>query len=176
MIGLERGVLRLASYQAGWAAEFEAQAKRLRAAMGDRIGPVEHMGSTAIEGMEAKPIIDIMAAVASLDAAAARVADLEALGYEWRPRDRQDVPDRLYFVRLTPDGVLVTHHLSLAAQTSQFWQRQLLFRDYLRAHPEARAEYVQLKQELCSRRQSNRGAYPDAKADFIQRILKLARP
>jgi len=174
MIGMERGIVRLVPYQADWPACFAAEAERLRQALGGRIGAVEHMGSTAIPGMPAKPIIDMAASVESLAEAEGLIPDLARLGYEWHERDRQDVPDRLYFVRRTADGRATTHHLSLAEPASDFWARHLAFRDYLRTHPEAAAEYAELKRDLARKFPTDRGAYVDGKEAFVKRICDLA--
>ncbi|MHC4983347.1 MAG: GrpB family protein [Planctomycetota bacterium] len=166
--------MRLVPYQADWPEHFEREAGRLRSALGDRIGVIEHIGSTAIPGMAAKPIIDVMAAVESIAVAESMIGDVEALGYEWHPRDRADVPDRRYFVRRTPDGRRTTHHLSLAAATSAFWKRQLAFRDYLRSNPPTAEEYLQLKQNLARKYPNGRGAYVDGKNGFVREILLVA--
>jgi len=173
-IGLEPGAVRLMDSQQAWKKHFQAEARRLRAALGRRIGRVEHIGSTAIADMPAKPIIDIMAAVKTLAEAEEMIPQVERLGYEWHPRDRQDVPDRLYFVRRTEDGSKSTHHLSLAEATSDFWRRQLLFRDYVRAHPEVRQAYAELKRDLAAKFPADRPAYGDAKTAFIEDILRRA--
>ena len=174
MIGLEKGVVRLLPYQPGWVGLFEAEAQRLRDALGGRIGTIVHVGSTAIPGMPAKPIIDIAASVESLAEAEGLIPDLARLGYEWGERDMQDVPDRRYFVRRTADGQASTHHLSLGEPASDFWVRTLAFRDYLRTHPEAAAEYAELKRDLARRFRTDRGAYVDGKGAFVKRICELA--
>ena len=174
MIGLERGIVRLVPCQPDWAIEFEREAARLKAALGDRVGRFEHMGSTAIQGMPAKPIIDFMGSVEHLDNVPLFMGDLAALGYEWDPRDRQDVPDRYYFVRRSPDGLASTHHFSLAEVRSDWWQRQLLFRDCLRASPRLHAAYARFKQGLVRRYSTERGKYTDAKTGFVQAVLRRA--
>ena len=171
MLGLERGVVRLAPYCDAWPALFAEEAARISAALGDRIGPIEHIGSTAIPGAQAKPIIDMMAAVADLDGAKDLIPEVEALGYVYR--HDLDFPDRHYFV-LRPEENFTTHHLSLAESTSEFWRRQLLFRDYLRAHPDVREAYVALKRELAVELTHNRPAYLDAKTEFIENVLRRA--
>ncbi|MCK4276835.1 MAG: GrpB family protein [Phycisphaerae bacterium] len=164
----------LVPYQSDWPHLFNTEAGRLREAIGDRIGAIEHIGSTAIPGTPAKPVIDMMGAVKSLAQAEQMVGDVEGLGYEWGPRDRQDVPDRFYFVRRTPDQLKSTHHLSLAETTSGFWRRQVAFRDYLRATAEAAREYLDLKQRLAQEHPNDPGAYVDSKTDFVEKILRLA--
>jgi len=175
MIGLERGIVRVVSYQADWPEEYQREAARLKAGLGDRVGRFEHIGSTAIVGMPAKPIIDLMASVEHLDVAPGLVGNLAALGYEWHPRDREDVPDRYYFVRRSPDGLATTHHFSLAEARSGWWQQQLLFRDCLRASPQLCAAYALLKQGLVRRYARDPGKFSPAKGGFVRAVLKRAQ-
>ena len=111
MIGLEDGTVRLEPYDPAWESAFRTEAGRLRAALGDGILQVEHVGSTAVPGLPAKPILDLMAEVTDLDAAHRLRPAVVALGYEYRERD--EIPDRLYFV-LRPREGWHSHHLSLA--------------------------------------------------------------
>ena len=97
MIGLKRGTVQIVSYQPGWRRLFEEEAVTLRSAVGCHALEIEHVGSTAIEGMDAKPIIDIIVAVDSLDGARELVPIVEALGYTYKKND--DVPGRVFFVK-----------------------------------------------------------------------------
>ncbi len=170
-LGLENGVVRLAAYDAGWAALFEAEAAILREAAGDAIGRVAHHGSTAIPGMISKPILDLMAEVESEAAGVALAGALETAGYEFHPDE--DVAGRLFFVKAAPDGK-VTHHLSLTEANSDFWRKQLAFRDYLRANAQARNDYLKLKHALASQYPADRPAYVDSKTAFVETILAIA--
>lgn len=171
MIGLPRGAVLVVPYRPEWKALFEEEAARLRALMGAAALAVEHAGSTAVEGMDAKPVIDLLVAVRHLGAAGGWIPKLEAAGYEFRPDEA--IPDRLFFAK----GALTlrTHHLSLAEASSNFYAEQILFRDYLRAHPEAREEYRALKHRLALRFPYERASYTEGKGDFIRRILASAR-
>lgn len=170
MLGLSRGTVRVVPYQAEWPELFAREAARLRALMGAAAINVEHFGSTSIEGMDAKPIIDLMVAVESLSGAEVWIAKLEAVGYEFRPD--AGVPDRLFFAK--GPRRLRTHHLSLAEQTSEFYVQKLLFRDYLRTHAAAREEYRALKERLARAHAEDRPAYTEGKRAFVERILSLA--
>jgi len=172
LLGLERTVVRLVPYQPAWRECFEEEARRLRAALGGHMIAIEHVGSTAIEGMGAKPVLDIVVAVGSIADAAIFEQPLAPLGYEGG-RD-PEAPERLYFVKRTPDG-RSTHHLNLTEMGSECWVSHVRFRDYLRSHPEARAEYQELKAELARKFADQRRAYTDGKAEFIKRILNLGR-
>jgi GrpB-like predicted nucleotidyltransferase (UPF0157 family) len=171
-LGLERGVVRLLPYQPSWPECFQLEASRLGDALDARVGFIEHMGSTAIPGLAAKPIIDFMASVADFDAAENLIPDIETLGYEYREAD--DIPDRYFFVGRRNDG-MTTYHLSLAQSDSAYWTAHLLFRDFLRANPGLAQEYAELKRELAAKHQHDRLAYMRAKRPFVKRVLRLAR-
>jgi GrpB-like predicted nucleotidyltransferase (UPF0157 family) len=115
----------------------------------------------------------MMAAVEGLAQAEELIAELECLGYEWGSRDIQDVPDRRYFVRRRQDGAS-THHLSLATTTSHCWRTQLAFRDWLRARPDVRDAYADLKRDLAARFPADRPAYLDGKTDFVRQVIAAA--
>jgi GrpB-like predicted nucleotidyltransferase (UPF0157 family) len=172
-LGLESKVVRLVAYDPRWPALFAEESRRLGEALGRRIGAVEHIGSTAIPGMPAKPVLDLMAAVGSLAEAEELIPALADLGYLWRPRDMEDVPDRRYFDRRRQDGSS-THHFSLARKSSQSWRDQIAFRDYLRANPEAARTYAELKRDLAERFPQDRGSYIEGKTGFVMEVLKKA--
>jgi GrpB-like predicted nucleotidyltransferase (UPF0157 family) len=171
MVGLRRGSVLLVPHQSEWRVLFEEEAARLRSVLGDKILRVEHVGSTAVEGMEAKPLIDMMAAVESLEDARDLVPVLEGMGYEYR--DDGGVRGRIFFAKEPRSRR--THHLSLAEPTSDYWQRSLLFRDHLRAHPEAAEEYRDLKRELARRYPEDRESYTASKNRFIERAIESAQ-
>jgi len=171
MIGLARGTVEVVPYRPEWQSLFATEADLLRAVMGAAALHVEHIGSTAIVGMTAKPIIDLMVAVESLAEAESWIPTLAALGYEFRPDT--GVPDRLFFAK--GPRTLRTHHLSLAEPTSAFYTEKLLFINYLRQHPAAQAEYCALKQELAQKYAADRAAYTEGKRAFVARILARAR-
>ncbi|MEK7247869.1 MAG: GrpB family protein, partial [Chloroflexota bacterium] len=139
-------------------------------AIGEWAVAIEHVGSTAVPGLAAKPIIDIMPAIRSLADARHIIAPMEALGYEYVPEFEDDLPERRYFRR----GVPRSHHVHVVETTSTFWRRHLAFRDYLRAHPETAAEYAALKRRLADGYGSDSGGYTNAKTEFITRIERLA--
>ena len=132
-------------------------------------GPVEHIGSTAVPGLAAKPVIDIMAGVEGLDASRPAIAALEGAGYCYAPY-RADTEH--WFCKPSPQ--FRTHHLHLMAVGSDRWMAAMAFRDYLRAHPEIAAEYEHLKRHLAERHRLDREAYTVEKGPFVERITALA--
>lgn len=169
MIGLERGVVRLAPYTLEWHRRFEEEKALLQASIGQYVLEIQHVGSTSIPGMTAKPIIDIAVAVESFEEATVCIGPLDALGYEYR--GEYGIPRRHYFVKGDPR----TYHLHMNEIGSRAWENQVLFRDYLIAHPQLAEEYAALKVDLAQRHPTNREAYVDEKAPFIERVLRMAR-
>ncbi len=170
MIGLSQDKVKVVAYQPGWRDLYEAEAQRLMAALGEAALAIEHTGSTAVEGLDAKPIIDLMIAVESLEAGEGLQPVLEELGYEFRPDD--EVPGRLFHAKGPTENR--THHLSLAELDGRFWRVQLIFRDYLRTHPDAAEAYRLLKCELAGKYPDDRPSYTAAKGEFVLAALGLA--
>lgn len=162
----------IADYDPAWPARFEAEKARIVGAIGAWVVAVEHIGSTAVPGLAAKPILDIMVGLPSLDCAAQCIAPLQALGYEYVPEFEATIPERRYFRRKWAGEA---YHLHMVAVTSAFWERHLLFRDYLRTHPETARAYERLKRELAARFGHDRAAYTDAKTAFITAVEEQAR-
>ncbi|MBI2856153.1 MAG: GrpB family protein [Chloroflexi bacterium] len=142
-------------------------------AMGHRLVAIEHVGSTSVPGLAAKPIIDIMAAIDSLDNAQECIGPLKDLGYEYIPEYEDVRPERRYFHK--GPAAARTHHLHVVELHSAFWSRHILFRDYLRTHPEEASRYVQLKRELAARYGADRLGYQDAKGPYITLVEEKAR-
>jgi GrpB-like predicted nucleotidyltransferase (UPF0157 family) len=168
-IGLTHGQVILLPYTPAWERLFEGERAALQAALGGLALNIQHVGSTAIPGMVAKPILDIAIAVRDFEDGLACVVPLEKLGYEYR--GVVGVISRHYFSKGEPR----THHIHMYAISSPDWENQLLFRDYLRAHPDWARAYADLKQEMAQRYSQDREAYMLAKGPFIQEILRLAR-
>jgi len=166
--------VHLVDYDQRWPALYAAEAARVQAALpAGLVHAVEHFGSTAIPGMVAKPVIDILIAVRSIEQArTAAVAPMVALGYAfWADNPKRD---RLFFVKgLPPAAPHRTHHVHMTELGSEIWHR-LLFRDYLRAHPDEAARYVALKRDLAARHHTDREAYTAAKAAYVDEIMAKA--
>ncbi len=169
-LGLESGRVRVVDYDPRWPALFIEAEREIRAALGARILGVEHVGSTSVPGLCAKPVLDLLAGVRDFDAAHALVPDLEAIGYEHRPDE--DIPDRHYFRRR--QGSLRLHHLSLAEPDSHHYRVTIAFRDALRADARLAGAYAELKRELAARYPYDRTAYLDGKAAFVASVTARA--
>jgi GrpB-like predicted nucleotidyltransferase (UPF0157 family) len=163
--------IEIVAYDPCWPERFAEEAGLIKGALdADLILGIEHFGSTAIPGLAAKPIIDILIAVRSVALARVRfVEPLERLGYAfWADNPKTD---RLFFVRgMPPFGKRRTHHVHVTEPDGEGW-RTLPFRDFLRAHPEAAARYERLKRDLAVRHRADREAYTEAKADFVREIM-----
>ena len=170
-LGLTPGTVRVVEYCDAWPALYDAEEKLLRKAGGDKIGRIAHHGSTAIPGMPAKPILDIVAEVESHEAMMEIIPALEAAGYVFHPED--PVPGRLLLAKLDQAG-RVTHHLSLTETNSDFWHKMIIFRDHLLADDAARQAYCELKRDLADKYGDNRESYTSSKTEFVENILAQA--
>lgn len=166
-IGLKRGTVQVVPYNMAWPQLFADEKKHLEAALGNLIHGIEHIGSTSVPGLSAKPIIDMIAAVDSLEGYEKFIRPLEALGYEFMPE--RVFADRVFFPKGPRENR--THHLSLVVKDSPGWHDPIRFRDYLIANPKVREAYQKLKLELASKHPNDRASYTKAKETMIQGIM-----
>ncbi|USZ71749.1 GrpB family protein [Natronosalvus halobius] len=172
-LGLERGTVSLVSHHPGWldaaAAELECLQEAFeRNGVGDQILGYEHVGSTAVPGLAAKPILDLLVLVADLEAVSELQPALERLGYERRAND--GVPERAFFAKGPKTDR--THYLSVAPWGSDCHREQVVFRDFLQATPSAAEAYETLKRRLVERHSDDRAAYTDRKEPLVGEILE----
>lgn len=153
-------------YDSSWPEQFRSLATRIRAALRRNAHRIDHIGSTSVPGLAAKPVIDLQISISSLHQTELFVPQLEAIGWTWR-RDNPDLTKR-YFRERPGEARTHIHVRKLGSFSEQF---ALLFRDYLRAHPDRCAEYAALKQELALRYSTDRTGYTDAKGPFIWSVL-----
>ena len=163
--------VRLSEYDLRWPLMFEEEAARVRAALDGMLARIEHVGSTAVPGLAAKPTIDIAVTVPSLERAPACIEALEAIGYEYEARYEREIPHRRYF-RKGPIGAR-TFHLHLYEEGHPDIDDYLAFRDGLRSDPGAAREYEQLKHRLAQ--SMVRADYTEAKGPFIRSVIEDAR-
>ena len=168
--------VEIVGYDPRWPDLFAAEASLLRNVLpSDAFIAIEHAGSTAIPGVAAKPIIDIFVAVPSIaDAKRTLIEPIRAIGYVyWEDNPN---PERMFFVNgMPPFGARRTHHVHLCEPSSEHWSRPLLFRDYLRQHPDQARAYVELKHDLAERFRDDREGYTAAKEAFVLDIAVKAR-
>jgi GrpB-like predicted nucleotidyltransferase (UPF0157 family) len=161
--------VEIVAYDPAWPARFAAVGRELRAGLGEVARRIDHIGSTAVPGLAAKPIIDIQISVADLERLAAFRQPLERLGYVYRA----DNPERTKRYFREPPGRARTHvHVRRAGSFSEQWA--LLFRDYLRFHPEVAAEYAEEKRHLAIRFRDDRHGYTNAKGPFLWELIRRA--
>ncbi|MBI9086282.1 MAG: GrpB family protein [Desulfobacterales bacterium] len=165
-------------YDPRWPTAFEDERRHLRVCLpSGLIGRIEHFGSTAVPGLSAKPIVDMLVAVRSLDETRQRIAPLlERQGYDyfWRPTWGDDTPPfYAWFIKRDRNGNR-THHIHMVEADFEHWDR-LSFRDYLISHPEVARGYGQLKEKLSETHRFDRVAYTRAKSDFIRKVTEKAQ-
>jgi len=172
MLGLKRGKVKLSLYNQKWQEIFKKEKKMLQKALGKMIIDIQHVGSTAVSRIPAKPIIDIAVAVPELSRKEVEkyIEPLKKVGYEYRGEDR---PREHLFVKGGEEKRIC--HLHMVKFDSKAWKDYLLFRDYLRTHKKVAAKYTKLKLELAKKFSGNRKLYTTSKDNFIQKILKKAK-
>lgn len=172
MLGLRRGTVVLKSYANDWASIFESEVQLLRNKLGSSILTVEHIGSTSIPGMAAKPILDMMVGIQNMAKADSISDDLIGIGYQRRVNG--DLSDRVFLVK--GHESLRTHHLSITYIGSSFWNEHLLFRDTLRKDAALAGEYLALKRRLAGQFSEDRNSYTAGKQQFVREILAAHEP
>ena len=158
-------IVNVVSHYPAWRALFRQEEVRIRRALGDVVVNLHHIGSTAIAGIHAKPIIDIMLEVGDLEVLDEHKAAMERLGYE--VMGEFGIPGGRYFRKDDLTGKR-THQVHAFQAASPGAERHLAFRDYLIAHPEIAQRYSELKQHLARVHPHDRQAYMDGKAPFIE--------
>lgn len=163
----------LSEYQDTWPQEFHQVAEQLRAIAMLPAAVIEHIGSTAVPGLCAKPVLDLALGVSVLRDVEAAIPALAAAGFVYRPEDESTIPERRYFVKQQHQAMRV--HLHAVPLHGPLWRQYIDFRDQLRAHAQLRDEYSALKQRLAAAHASDKAAYTEAKAPFIRRVLAGGR-
>ncbi len=166
LLGLKRGELCVSPYREEWKNLFEIEKRDIEKAIGDYIEDIQHVGSTSIPGMPAKPILDIAIAVKNFEEARICIEPLCKMGYTFKGEN--GIPRRHYFLKGEP----CTHHIHLLEKISEEWEKLILFRDYLRSNQKTAEEYKELKRDLLQRLQGDRKAYQAAKTDFVAAVIR----
>jgi GrpB-like predicted nucleotidyltransferase (UPF0157 family) len=135
----------------------------------DVAASIEHVGSTAVPGLSAKPVIDILIGVSALSKVESHIPELERHGFEYVRKYETRFPERRY-LRKSHFGWR-THHLHAVVHGGEFWRNHLSFRNYLRDHDEAATTYLELKQRLAAQYRTESNAYSEYKSSFVKAIL-----
>jgi GrpB-like predicted nucleotidyltransferase (UPF0157 family) len=171
-IGLARGIVRLEKHQTAWSTLFQQEEAALMGVLAGHEAELEHIGSTAIPALDAKPILDMLLGLLHLSDEISIRPLLESLDYLYR--GEQGVPGRVLYVKGSETNR--THHLHITQLNSPFWHEHIYFRDALNAHPEIAQAYNTLKHELALQYADDRVAYTAGKNAFIQTILQTRQP
>jgi len=165
------GPVIIVNYDPNWPTLYEKEKSNILEVIGHKVLAIEHIGSTAVPGLGAKPIIDIMAGVNQKGDADECLLPLQKIGYT----DVTPEPDNSEWSYCLGKGAhSVGYHLHLVKFPGDRWNRQLFFRDYLRSHPEVAKEYFILKKKLSKKYGIDRVGYTDAKTVFIEKVILLA--
>jgi GrpB-like predicted nucleotidyltransferase (UPF0157 family) len=159
----------LHAYSATWPAVFEAERERLLALLPGQLIDVQHIGSTAVPGLAAKPIVDLLAGVETMDAARSLAEPLCRSGYTTSAEFNATLADRQWFMRWAQGHR--THHLHVVVHGGPAWRQRLKFRDLLRTDAALARHYASLKADLAATHTHDREAYTEAKAAFILALV-----
>lgn len=162
----------ISPYTVEWPASFSGVREELLAAFAPFEVVVEHIGSTSVPGLLAKPVLDVLLGASSLSDINSKIKTLERFGYAYVAKYERDLPMRRYFVQSKSDSLRV--HLHAVEFGSQFWKEHLAFRDALRADLVLVSQYAALKLRLAAEFANDVSAYTAAKAPFIQTVLSVA--
>lgn len=169
-----RRAVNLQPYDGRWAADAERERERVQGSSRALLA-IHHIGSTAVAGMTAKPIIDLLGVAGTLAGLDAERAAFERIGYEWR--GERGLPGRRYLIRADETGRRLVH-LHCYASHDPAIGRHLAFRDYLRAHPDAAAAYAAVKIDCARRHPADAAAYAECKGNWVRSLeqIVLTRP
>ena len=180
-LGIPRTSAVVVPYDPEWPVLFEKERVSITSAVGHIVAGVHHVGSTAIPGMPAKPILDIAVLLHEFEDGERCIEPMESIGYVHKGADEVDIPGDRFFLRGHPpqegcsDGEEIrTHVLHMYTVDSPIRQNHFLFRDYLIAHPGAAAEYARLKFALAEKYSDDRASYTAGKRSFIAEVLAKA--
>jgi GrpB-like predicted nucleotidyltransferase (UPF0157 family) len=154
-----------------WRDAFEGEARQVAAALGENVLAIHHIGSTAIPGIYAKPIVDLLVEVGDLTEVDGRASAMESLGYE--VKGEYGIPGRRYFRKDNREGIR-THHVHAFEAGSAEVERHLAFRDYMLAHPSDAQSYSELKRRLAEEHPRSPGGYMDGKDAFVKEMDRRA--
>ena len=162
------GQVNLLTAHEVWAEQYQLEKARIIEAIGAHIIDIQHVGSTSIPGVPAKPILDILIGVEDFEEARVCIVPMEGIGYVYR--GEYGIPRRHYFAKGDPR----THHVHMVEKDSENWRVTVLFRDFLRSHPDAVRGYAEAKTRLAELYREDRASYQRAKDKVVEGILDKA--
>ena len=171
MLGLKRGTVVLCPHEEAWEKIAAETIAMLRPLFGEAASAIEHVGSTSIRGIRAKPILDLAVAARDMEAVRRRIPVLEEAGVIFRGEDH---PGEYLFVMGDFDADTRTHHIHVCPENGEDWRNYLAFRDFMNAHPDKAAAYDRLKGELARKYADDRRSYTAGKQEFIAEIRREA--
>ncbi len=161
--------IQVVDYNANWSIQYEQEKIQILNALGNAVIDIQHTGSTSVPRLAAKPIIDIAVGLRQIPPSNVQIFALEQLGYFYQ--GEAGVPGRHFFHKGKPR----THHLHFVALGGEIWDKQTLFRDFLKAHPDKAKQYEALKRELAVKYRLDEERYTSSKAPLIGQLLIQAR-
>ncbi len=164
-LGLERGKTELLPHDNEWKTEAERVIRILWKVIPEA-RDIQHVGSTAIKSISAKPIVDIAVALDDVQSVISHIGELAEYGIIYRG---SDIPDQILFI--IGEENIRTHHIHIVKWHGKAWDNYIMFRDYMNSHPDKAAEYEKLKKQLVSSFPDNRKPYTEGKAGFIEKII-----
>ncbi|AZV41811.1 GrpB family protein [Peribacillus asahii] len=163
--------ITIEDYNSNWSKQFKEEKVKLKEILADKAISIEHIGSTSVEGLGAKPILDIAIGVNDLEVVGEFIEPLKQIGYEFVYH--KELPERRFFRK--GQWRAGTHHLHFYQFEGEHWNNQILFRNYLRNNPDVLKEYHQLKVDLAKKFRFDRVSYTENKDPFIQNVLQKAK-
>ncbi|NHJ05236.1 MAG: GrpB family protein [Candidatus Heimdallarchaeota archaeon] len=170
---VDEGVI-LVKYNPHWPILYQQESKLLQKTLAKEIISIDHVGSTAIPDLSAKPIIDILIGLESLDYSDKIINSLEKIDYEKLKTAEQIFPERLFYKKIDKK-TKQQYNLHITKHMGDFWTQLILFRNYLRTHPETMKEYELIKQHMAQRFPNNLIAYGIGKEGFIIAVVERAK-
>lgn len=155
-------------YDPNWEVEFQLEHEKIFTLLSKKKVFIEHIGSTSVEGLGAKPIIDIMIGLNDFNIADSCIKDIESLDYEYISKHESIMPNRRFFIKNKEEKL--KYHIHMVGYQTDFWKRHLAFRNHLINNKKDREEYFNLKIELAKREWKDGGEYANAKSEFISKI------
>ena len=162
-------IIKIIDYNSQWPEEFEQEKRLILEKLGSTVIELVHIGSTAVRGMGAKPVIDMLLGVEKVPPSPDTIEALQTLEYNYL--GEFGVPNRHFFRK----GMPMSHHLHIVTWGSEQWEKPILFRDFLRTHPEEARQYEQLKRQSAIQFSHDRAAYTNSKTDLITELMEQAK-